>query len=67
MKTCDYLCYYPESYWNSNKKNKTHINHNHKENRWEDSAGEINKQKFERSTVDRKWVNGLEHKELKPK
>ena len=44
-----------------------HTNHNHKENRREDSAGEINKQKSERSTVDRRWVNGLEHKELKPK
>ena len=43
-----------------------HTNHNHKENRREDSAGEINKQKSERSTVDR-LVKGLEHKELKPK
>ena len=49
------------------QKNKMHTNHNHKENRREDSAGEINKQKSERSTVDRRWVNGLEHKELKPK
>lgn len=48
-------------------KNKMHTNHNHKENRREDSAEEINKQTSERSTVDRRWVNGLEHKELKPK
>lgn len=45
-------------------RNKTHINHSHKEQ--ERRLSRRNKQKSERSTVDR-LVKGLEHKELKPK